>query len=222
LNKLWLDGKLGHLISQTQAIMNIRRTTLQSLAHLLAWATVSTMLIFQAPAQAVEVAGVKLEEGAKVAGKDLKLNGAGVRTRAVFKVYVMGLYLGKKETTTEAVLASTGPRRITLSMLREVSGEDFGQAFMNGINANSDKAEKSKIVGQIVKLGEIFVAVGSLKKGDLVNVDWVPDKGTTIELNGKSISDPLPDAAFYNALLKIWLGDKPADTALKPLLLGGQ
>ncbi len=173
-----------------------------------------------APALAVDVAGVKIEDSAKVAGKDLRLNGAGVRTRAIFKVYAMGLYLGKKETTTDAVLASTGPRRFTIVMLREVSGDDFGQAFMTGINNNTDKAEKGKIVNQMVKLGEIFVNVGGLKKGDRLIVDWVPDKGTVIELNGKSLSEPLPELGFYNALLKIWLGDKPADSDLKPLLLG--
>jgi Chalcone isomerase-like len=198
--------------------MTIRQLVQRSLTPLVvaaaAWA-------WQVPAAAADVAGVKLEESVKVAGKDLKLNGAGVRTRAVFKVYAMGLYLGKKETTTDAVLASPGPRRITLSMLREVSGDDFGQAFMTGINANSSKEEKSKIVGQMVKLGEIFVAQGGLKKGDLINIDWLPEKGTQIELNGKPLGDVFPDAAFYNALLKIWLGDKPADTSLKPLLLGG-
>jgi hypothetical protein len=173
-----------------------------------------------APALAVDVAGVKIEDSAKVAGKDLRLNGAGVRTRAIFKVYAMGLYLGKKEATTDAVLASTGPRRFTIVMLREVSGDDFGQAFMTGINNNTDKAEKGKIVNQMVKLGEIFVNVGGLKKGDKLIVDWVPDKGTVIELNGKSLSEPLPELGFYNALLKIWLGDKPADSDLKPLLLG--
>ena len=169
---------------------------------------------------AAEVGGVKLEDAVKVAGKDLKLNGAGLRTRAMFKVYAMGLYLGKKETTVEGILGAQGPRRFNIVMLREVSGEDFGQAFMTGINANTDKAEKGKLMNQMVKLGEIFVNVGGLKKGDSLNVDWVPEKGTLIELNGKSLSDPLPDLAFYNALLKIWLGEKPADSALKPALLG--
>ncbi len=176
--------------------------------------------LFSQPAAAVEVGGVKLEDGAKVAGKDLRLNGAGVRTRAIFKVYAMGLYLGKKETSTDAVLASAGPRRVSIVMLREVSGDDFGQAFMTGINANTDKAEKGKFVNQMVKLGEVFQAVAGLKKGDGLTVDWVPEKGTVIELNGKSISDPLPDLGFYNAILKIWLGEKPADSSLKPLLLG--
>mgnify|MGYP000367271072 CR=1 FL=1 len=112
--------------------------------------------------------------GAKVAGKDLKLNGAGVRTRAVFKVYAMGLYLGKKETTVDGILAAQGPRRFNIVMLRDVSGEDFGEAFMSGINKNIDKAEKSKIVNQLGKFGEIFTAQGNLKKGDILISDWVP------------------------------------------------
>jgi hypothetical protein len=173
-------------------------------------------------AQAVEVGGVKLEDSTKVAGKELKLNGAGLRTKFVVKVYAMGLYLGKKETATEAVLTAAGPRRVTLVMLRDLSSEDFGQAFMSGINQNSDKAEKGKLVNQMVKLGEIFQNAGNLKKGDTMHVDWVPEKGTVLELNGKVLSEPLPDQTFYNALLKIWLGDKPADSALKPLLLGGK
>jgi hypothetical protein len=169
---------------------------------------------------AAEVGGVKLDDKVKVAGKELSLNGLGLRTRAMFKVYAMGLYLGKKETSVEAVLAAPGPRRFTIVMLREVSGEDFGQAFMAGINANTDKVEKSKVVSQMVKFGEMFMAVGGLKKGDVITGDWLPEKGTVLELNGKPISEPLPDVNFYNALLKIWIGDKPADSALKPLLLG--
>jgi hypothetical protein len=195
------------------------KTSLKTLISTLAAAAAMT-LATPGLGLATEVAGGKLEDAVKVAGKDLKLNGAGVRTRAVFKVYAMGLYLGKKETTVEGILGSQGPRRFNIVMLREVSGEDFGQAFMTGINANTDKAEKGKLMNHMAKLGEIFVSVGGLKKGDSMNVDWVPDKGTVIELNGKTLAEPLPDLAFYNALLKIWLGEKPADSSLKPALLG--
>lgn len=172
------------------------------------------------PAAAVEVEGVKLDDSAKVAGKDLKLNGAGVRSRLGFKVYVMGLYLTDKKKTPADVLAVDGPRRFTLVMMRDVSGEDFGEAFMSGINKNTDKAEKSKMVSQMARFGEIFTTQGNLKKGDVLTTDWVPGTGTVMVLNGKSISEPLPDLAFYNALLKIWLGEKPADSSLKPALLG--
>lgn len=179
-------------------------------------------LALAAPAVSAEVEGVKLDESAKVAGKELKLNGAGVRVRAVFKVYVMGLYLTEKKKTAADVLALDGPRRFTLVMLRDVSGEDFGEAFMSGINKNTDKAEKSKLVNQMAKFGEIFTNVGQLKKGDILVSDWVPGSGMVMQLNGKSLAEPIPDIAFYNAVLKIWLGDKPADSDLKPALLGGK
>ena len=45
------------------------------------------------PAPAKEVAGVSLPETTTVDGKTLKLNGAGLRKKVVFKVYVAGLYL---------------------------------------------------------------------------------------------------------------------------------
>jgi Chalcone isomerase-like len=191
------------------------------LKHALAAAAGALMLALANPAAAVEVAGVKLDDTAKVGGKELKLNGAGVRVRAVFKVYAMGLYLQDRKKTTADVLAIDGPRRVTLVMLRDVSGDDFGQAFMTGLNANTDKAEKAKLIGQMTQLGETFANTpGGLKKGDLVTLDWVPGTGIVIELNKKSITEPMKEQAFYNALLKIWLGDKPADAALKPALLG--
>jgi hypothetical protein len=173
-------------------------------------------------AQAVEVAGFKLDDVVKVAGKDLKLNGAGVRTRIVVKVYALALYLPEKKDSTEGVLASTGPRRFTLGMLREVTGEELGQAFMTGITANTDKAERSKFINQLAQFGEIFVSIPGMKKGDLLNVDWVPDTGMVIHLNGKPVGEPIKELGFYNGVLKIWLGDKAVDSSLKPLLLGGK
>lgn len=171
-------------------------------------------------ASAVDVAGIHLEDTAKVGNKDLMLNGAGIRFKAIFKVYAAGLYLPEKKTTTADVLASNGPRRIKLVMMRDVSSDDFGQSFMKGINANSDKAEKSKILNQTLKFGEMFTSIPGLKTGDVIAVDWVPGQGTVIHLNGKSIIETLPGVDFYNALMKIWLGDDPADGNLKRNLLG--
>lgn len=173
-------------------------------------------------AQAVEVAGVNVDPTAKVAGKELKLNGAGVRTRVIIKVYVMALYLPEKKDTAAGVLESQGPRRFALTMLREVTGEDFGQAFMSGITANTDKTERSKFVNQLAAFGEVFVNQGAMKKGDVLTADWVPGTGMVMAINGKPVGEPLPDVGFYNAVLKIWLGEKPVDTALKPALLGGK
>jgi hypothetical protein len=169
--------------------------------------------------QAAEVAGIKFDETTKVAGKELKLNGLGIRTKVIFKLYAAGLYLPEKKTTTAEILKLEGPRRMELVMMREISSEDLGKAFMNGLNENADTAEKTRLIAQISKFGEMFAMLESLKKGDILHLDWTGSV-TQCELNGKKIGEAVPDIAFYNAVLRIWLGDKPADRSLKPALLG--
>ncbi len=174
---------------------------------------------FSQVAVAAEVSGVKFADTVKVAGKDLQLNGLGVRTKFIVKVYATGLYLQDKKSTVEEVLAADGPRRVQLVMMRDITSDDFGNAFMSGINNNLDSKDKTRIVTQISKFGEMFALLDALKKGDVLDLDWVPGQGTTCYLNGKRIGDITPDIAFYNAILKIWLGNKPADASLKPKLL---
>lgn len=183
-------------------------------------ASLGLMLAVQSFAATVDIAGVKVEDSAKVANKDLKLNGVGVRTKAIFKVYVAALYLPEKKNSVADILALQGPRRIMLVMLRDVSSDDFGQSFITGLNNNADKAEKTKIINQTAQFGEMFTTLPGIKKGDVLTLDWVPGSGTQSTLNGKKIGEVIPDIAFYNAVMKIWLGENPADSSLKPLLLG--
>jgi len=170
---------------------------------------------------AVDVNGIKFEDVDQVGGKELKLNGAGMRTKLVIKVYAAGLYLPEKKTVVADILKLEGPRRVTLVMARDIASEDLARAFMDGINENLDKAEKTKIAGQIAKFGEMFASVDAIKKGDTLHMDWIPGTGTVCELNGKRIGAAVSDVNFYNAVLRIWLGDKPVDRSLKPALLGG-
>jgi hypothetical protein len=172
------------------------------------------------PAQAVEVGGARLADAATVAGQALVLNGAGVRTRVFFKVYAMGLYLPRKAGRTDEVLKMDGARRVTLHLLRKLSGEDFAKAFTEGLDNNTAEAERQQLADQIRAFVGTFSRQGDLKEGDLIHMDWVPGTGLVAELNGKAIGAPIAEPAFYNAVLRIWLGDKPADEALKPLLLG--
>lgn len=169
---------------------------------------------------AVEVAGVKFDDGVTVAGKELKLNGAGLRTKLIFKVYAAALYLPEKKTLVADVLAAPGPRRVTLVMMRDLTSDEFGKAFMDGLNANTDKAERTKILPQTMKFGEMFAQIPGLKKGDTLTVDFIPGEGTLCQLNGRKVGEVTPDVAFYNAILKIWIGDQPVDASLKPALLG--
>lgn len=196
--------------------MNIRTYITRTLGFM----SMAAGITIATAAGAAEVAGVKLDDTIRLANQDLKLNGAGIRYKAIFKVYVAGLYLAERKITVADVLAAPGARRVTLVMLRDVSNEELGRGFMNGIQQNSDRAEKAKMIMQFQKFGEIFASIPELKKGDVLTTDWIPGTGTVVHLNGKKVSDNLPDIAFYNAILRIWLGDKPVDSRLKPLMLG--
>ncbi len=180
-----------------------------------------TLCVLTTPAWALtEVAGVKLEPSIKLADTELKLNGAGIRYKAIFKVYVAALYLKEKKTSVAEILAADGPRRVSITMLREVNNEDFGRGFMNGIQQNTDKSEKLRLTNQFLRFGELFASVPEVKKGDVMVCDYLPGTGTIVYLNGKKLGEPYPDLAFFNAILRIWLGEKPADSGLKRAWLG--
>lgn len=191
------------------------------LMKLKSWITgIGLVMGMAVAANATEIAGVKLDETVQLANSELKLNGAGIRYKAIFKVYVAGLYLKDKKTTVQDVLNADGPRRVTLVMMRDLSSEDFSRGFMQGIQKNTDKADKAKLTSQFLRFGELFASVPELKKGDVMTNDWIPGVGTVVALNGKKMGDPYPDILFYNALLRIWLGESPVDSGLKKAMLG--
>ena len=185
-----------------------------------AWIIACTVSLAPSFGFAAEVSGIKVEDAVRIGGQEIKLNGIGVRYKAIFKVYVAGLYLNAKKASAPDVLAAPGSKRMTLVMLREVSNDEFGQSFMTGIQKNSEKAERAKLITPLIKFGEMFASIPMLKKGDVITIDWIPNSGTHIHLNNKKIIDVIPEQAFYNVILKIWLGEQPADSRLKRLLLG--
>lgn len=175
---------------------------------------------FGGNAVAAEVSGVRIADTAKVGGKELVLNGLGVRTKVIFKVYVAGIYLSEKKNSVEDILKAEGPRRVQIVMMRDVTSDEFGNQFMAGINNNSTTAEKSKIITQISKFGEMFALLDGLKKGDVLDLDYTPGVGMQCHLNGKKIGEVAPTVEFTNAVMKIWLGEKPVDASLKAKLVG--
>ena len=171
-------------------------------------------------ADTVEVGGVKLDTTAQVGGSKLQLNGAGVRYKAVFKVYTAGLYLNNKVTTADAALAATGPRRIHIVMLREIDANELGKLFTKSMEQNASREEFSKIIPGVIKMGEIFSQRKKLAAGEYFSIDYLPGVGTSIVVMGKPAADPIKEPEFFSALMKIWLGRSPADAQLKEALLG--
>jgi hypothetical protein len=192
--------------------------------HLLA-TLIATSLCLPALAQsaasgAVELSGVKYAAAANVANTPLALNGAGIRYKAVFKVYTAGLYLPAKAGTPEAVLAMPGPKRLHVVMLRDIDANELGKLFTDGMQKNATREEFGKSIPGTLKLAEVFAAKKRLVSGDSFTVDFVPGTGTVIAVNGKAATEPIAEPVFFTALMKIWLGANPADWQLKDALLG--
>jgi hypothetical protein len=188
---------------------------------LLALATACAVVTLPAGAQtAVEVAGVRFSPTATVGGSSLLLNGAGLRTRFVVKVYAAGLYLAAKASTPEAVLSAPGAKRLHVVMLRDIDGNDLGKLFTRGMQDNASREEFGKSIPGTLRMAELFSAKKRLAKDEHFSVEWLPGQGTQILINGKLQGEPIKEPEFFNALLRIWLGPNPADAALKDALLG--
>lgn len=168
----------------------------------------------------VTVAGVKYDETLDVRGAKLHLNGAGVRYKAIFKVYTAGLYLTRKSNTPDEALTAPGAKRISITMLRDIDSGELGKLFTRGVEDNMEKAAFSKLIPGLVRMSQLFTDIKGLKTGDTFTIDWVPGAGTVITVKGVQQGDPFKEPEFFNALLRIWLGPAPADWKLKEALLG--
>jgi hypothetical protein len=191
----------------------------RAFAHHLAAALLLTAAAM-ASAAPVELAGVKLEDRQTVAGSPLVLNGAGIRYKTVFKVYTAGLYLTARANTPEEALAMPGPKRLAITMLRDIDSAELGKLFSRGMEDNMDRTAFSKLIPGVLRMSQVFSDHKRLNAGDTVMIDWVPGTGTVLTVKGKVEGEPFKEPEFFNALMRIWLGSKPADWQLKDALLG--
>ncbi len=187
-----------------------------------AFALAVLIALFTSNAIALDVSGVNVDERTRLANQELVLNGAGIRYAAAgfVRVYVAQLYLPQKRNTSAEIAALKGPKRVTLSLLRDINANELSKGLLGGMRANLSAAEQQKHFDSLLKLGAIFGMIPSLKKGNTITVDLVPGSGMTVNVNGKRVGDVFPDESFFQALLQIWIGPKPIDDSLKPVLLG--
>lgn len=168
--------------------------------------------------QALEVKGVKVDESAQVGVYALVLNGAGVRTKMMFKVYVAALYLGQKQSDANAAIGDHGSKRVAMHFLRELSVEKLSHAMDEGFSENNSTAEMAAIEPQMKAFHQMMVAAKEVKEGDIILLDYTPS-ATQVSINGKVLGK-VEGEAFNQALLRVWLGTHEVDTSLKKALLG--
>lgn len=183
-------------------------------------ATLVIAAAFGGTAEAAEVAGVRLEDKAQLEGRELLLNGAGLRKRFLFSVYVIGLYLPEKKTDAAAVLQLAGPKRAAIHMLRDVTAEQFTESLVEGLRANHAEADYRALEPRVKELADLMAEVKEAKKGMSLALEWT-GTGTRLTVSGKPAGKPIAGEDFYRALLRIWIGDKPVQDDLKKALLGG-
>jgi hypothetical protein len=165
-----------------------------------------------------EIEGVRIEDRVSVGSRTLVLNGAGVRSKAVLKLYVLALYLPKPAKDANAVFASA-PRRIQMNLLHTVPSTEIIDALLDTMADNSSAAELAAVKPGTDKMVALIRPFQQVKKGDIVTLDFV-DGGTNLGWNGR-FRGRIPGEAFNRALTRIWLGPKPVEEELKKKLLGG-
>ena len=151
---------------------------------------------FSAASATIDVGGVKIEDSIDLQGSKLQLNGAGVRYRAVFKVYTAGLYLGKKASTPEEVFAAPGPKRMSITLLRDVDANELGKAFTKGFEDNSPKAEMSKPIPGLIKMGQIFSDQKKMVAGKTLPSTGFPARVPSSASKANSKANPLRSLSF--------------------------
>ena len=184
-------------------------------------AIVAALIASAAPAaRAAEHSGVQFDDSVRLAGTELQLNGVGLRSLFILKAYVAGLYVPARSTLAADLLAQTGPRRLALKMLVELSSERMMKAFRDGFTQNLNDSQLTALRPQVEQFAESMRAMGPARKGDSIDIDLV-DGQIQVLLNGQPRGGPIVGEALFNAILQVFIGPRPVDRDLKRGLLGG-
>lgn len=172
-------------------------------------------LLCALPLAARELSGVKMPDTTTVGGKTLRLNGLGLRKKAIFKVYVGGLYVETPGHDAAAILASDGPKAVRMQFLRGIGREKLVEAFQEGFEGNA----KDKMASQKPGIDRFLGMVSDVKDGDVWTFAYDPAKGMAVWHGDKEVGT-IEGKEFAQALFSIWLGPKPPSEDLKKGMLG--
>ncbi len=167
------------------------------------------------PVLARDVAGVQVPDSVTVGGKALLLNGAGLRSKLFIKVYVGALYLEQRSSDPAAIVAADAAWQVAMTFKRDVDKASVLGAFKDGFENNS-KADAPKLVPALARIDAVMK---DLKTGDVLVIAYAPGAGSTITAPGGG-TVTIEGKPFADALLRNWLGEKPADGDLKSGMLG--
>jgi hypothetical protein len=175
------------------------------------------LLLSGRPAAAAELAGVSMAETSKVGDATLRLNGMALRSKAIFKVYVGGLYLPEERSSWQQVLAEDTARQMVMHWVRSVDKEAICDGWNDSLAANTPNASAELKQDFATLCGWMTDA----RTGDRFVFTYVPGKGTTVKV-GESAKGTIAGKPFADALFASWIGAKPGPgEAFREDLMGG-
>jgi len=170
-------------------------------------------------AEAKEIKGIKLAEQITQpqTGQTLMLNGAGIRSKFIFDIYVGALYLPAKSPDAKQIIHSPAPKRVSMYFVYgKIEKEKMTEAWNEAFSDALDKASLKALKARIDQFNRYFP---DIVKGDKFVIDFVPGQGVAVSMNGGR-KGVIAGNDFSQALLRIWLGDSPVDETLKDGMLG--
>lgn len=168
----------------------------------------------------LDVGGVKIEDSIAIYNNTLMLNGAGVMPGGKTPLYVAHIHAKAKFNTLDALCGSAGPKRLTLTAIREVDTGPILKMLSRSVEATAAKGDMAKLIPGMMNISNVFKANRVLKPGEVMTLDWVPITGLVIYIGGKMQGDPIRDPVLFRAAMGVWMGESPADAKLKEALLG--
>lgn len=177
-------------------------------------------IVMTISALATTIAGVKVADTKEFHGNNLVLNGAGIRKKAFFDLYVGALYLEKKSTDEKTVISGNEPMIIELNITSGLVGsKEMKEAVDDGFK-NSVSPEQLALLSERINTFTSAFSSEEIKKGD--SFQFSAHNGVvTASKNGKELLS-IEGEDFKSGLFGIWLGAKPADRNLKTSLLSGK
>lgn len=183
------------------------------------WLSVLLIGLLPALVAAKTLEGVDLPEQVTVEGRNLVLNGAGIREKFFFDIYVAALYLPARMSDAARILQTDQPWRVTMNFLySEVDKKKLDDGWEEGFEENVPSAGLSALRERLEQFKAMFP---TLHKGDEAVLTYLPGKGVSVTIMGEQ-KGVVPGADFARALLSVWLGKEPVTGKLKKALLGGR
>lgn len=169
---------------------------------------------------AKEVAGVNLPDSMTADGETVVLNGAGVRSKFLFDLYVGALYLKQPSADGPAVVSADEPMVITLHIISDkITSDRMVEATEEGFESATG-GNTAPIQSSIDAFMAFFRE--PIVNGDVFKIEYLAGSDTIkVEKNGEHKGDVPGGLEFKQAFFGIYLGSKPAQGSLKKAMLGG-